>query len=120
VGNTLSKLAHTCERIRDEAGMQTDTVELSGWRIDEARRRRLLTVTELARRSGLSIEWLRQVRKGRAISFVCAKRIAKVLGVPVRSLLEDAELQSRGRSRGGAEVVDAIAPGRLDSVEESS
>jgi transcriptional regulator with XRE-family HTH domain len=68
---------------------QIDTVRLEAGGVEAARRARLLTIGELAERASCSVRTLRSARTGRPIGLPTAKRIARALGVGIRSLLAE-------------------------------
>ena len=73
-----------------------NVVKLNREAIDAARGRRLLTLTKLAERVGITLAWLSQIRRGQPAGFRTARRLAQVLGVPLNSLVvqDDSEEQA--------------------------
>jgi transcriptional regulator with XRE-family HTH domain len=65
-----------------------DKVRLIPEAIESARRARLITAGELAAKAGVSARTLWAARHGHQVGLRTARRVAKVLRVPLASLLE--------------------------------
>jgi len=71
-----------------------DLVILDVESLERARIGRLLTLGDLKQRAGICDQTLQKARHGRAVGLHTAKRIAKALRAPVRSLIAESPAEN--------------------------